>query len=132
MPQLQLLLTIIVVGFLVNFPWELLHSTLYKIKLPKEKTIPFLAKMALKDGIWIALLYGITSKIFSNTNITQNPAQLLTFILLALALSFAIEKISLKLNRWQYHKTMPLIFGVGATPLLEIPLTGIVTFLIVF
>ena len=88
--------------------------------------------MPAKDGFFIALFYSITVLLWRNWYILQNPYQLGCFVAIALAFAFIDEKISLAKKRWEYAPGMPLVFGVGLTPLLEIAVTGILTFCIVF
>jgi len=97
-----------------------------------REIIRLATKMSLKDGFWISLFYLTTVLIFNNTNILTNYIQLLVFIALALGFSFADEKISISKKRWQYSKRMPKVFKVGISPLFELAVTGILTFLYVF
>ena len=89
-------------------------------------------EVSLKDGFWISVFFLISVLIFKNINILTNKFQLLIFIILTLFFSFIDEKISLKMKRWEYSKQMPKIFGIGITPLLELAVTGILTFIYVF
>jgi len=122
------------VSFLINLLWEVCHSQLYKtcLDLPLKKYIPLIIKASLKDGLWITLFFLITVLIFNNPNILANYLQLSIFVVFCLIFSFADEKISLKLKRWEYSPSMPKILGVGATPLLELAATGILTLFYVF
>ncbi|MBT3730225.1 hypothetical protein HOG29_02625 [bacterium] len=94
--------------------------------------IRLLTKMSLKDGLWVVLFYFITVIVFGNINILENYTQLGLFIIISLTFSFIDEKVSLKMGRWSYAKNMPTIFGVGITPLLEVAVTGVLAFAIVF
>ncbi len=132
--MIAILLQIFLISFLINLLWEVTHSQLYTtcLKAPLKKFIPLIIGASLKDGFWISLFFLISVIIFGNVNILSNQFQLLFFILLALISSFLCEKISLKMKRWEYSKQMPTIFGVGISPLLELAVTGILTFLYVF
>ena len=125
---------VFLVAFLINLLWEILHSQLYEtcLKISLKKYIPLIIGASLKDGFWVSLFYTITVLIFKNFNILINYIQLLVFVITALIFSFIDEKISLKMKRWHYSGDMPKIFGVGVTPLLEIAVTGILTFILVF
>jgi hypothetical protein len=129
-----LLLKLFFVGFLVNLVWEVnhsvLYSTCYKLSLPQYTRL--ITIMSAKDGLWISLFYGISATLFQNIYILENFGQLIIFILLSLSFSFFDEKISVKMGRWEYRKAMPVIFGVGLIPLLEIAVTGTFTFFLVF
>lgn len=128
------LINIFTLSFLINLLWEVLHSQLYTtcLNAKLKKYIPLIVGASLKDGFWITFFYLISFMIFKSENILNNPSQLMFFSILSLTFSFIDEKISLKMNRWEYDKTMPTIFGVGITPLLEIMVTGILTFIYIF
>jgi hypothetical protein len=114
--------------------WELLHSTLYETVhgIPLKKYVSLIIIASVKDGMWILFLYLISVSLFKNIFIFLNNYQLAFFLFSTIAFSFLDEKISLKLNRWKYTKNMPKFFGVGITPLLELAITGILTFSYVF
>jgi len=129
-----IILQIFLISFFLNFLWEVLHSQLYEtcIRAPLKKYISLILGASVKDAIWILVFYLLTFFIFDNINILLNNYQLVLFIVLSLVFSFIDEKVSLKLKRWQYSKFMPKILGIGVTPLLELAITGILTFLYVF
>ncbi len=87
-----------------------------------------LLKMSVKDGVWISVFYLFTFIIFRNVNPLDNWAQLGLFATIALTFAFVDEKISVARGRWEYGPKMPLVYGVGLTPLLELAVTGILTF----
>ena len=132
--MMAILFQIFLIAFLINLLWEVIHSQLYEtcLKSPLKKFIPLIIGASLKDGLFISLFYLTSAIIFGQINILADRSQLLAFIFLALSFSFIDEKISLKLGRWQYAKAMPKVFGVGLTPLLELAVTGVLTFLYVF
>ncbi len=111
-----------VFAFFLNLVWELLHSQLYITcyKLPLRKYVRLMFVMSLKDAFFILVFYSVSVFIF-NTIVLQ----LSFFALISLGFSFIDEKISLRKKRWQYGKAMPLFFGVGVTPLLEVAVTGL-------
>ncbi len=129
-----LILQILIISFFLNLLWEVLHSQLYTtcIKASLKKYIPLITLASVKDAFWITLFFIITTITFKNTNILNNPYQLILFITLAISFSFFDERISIKRKRWEYTKQMPVVFGVGITPLLELAVTGTLTFLYVF
>lgn len=132
--MLSILFQIFLISFLFNLLWEVLHSQLYLtcLKLPLKRFIPLIVGASLKDSFWISLFFLVSAALFRNINILQNSSQLLVFLFLAFLFAFFDEKISLKKKRWQYTKQMPKIVGVGISPLFELAITGILTFLYVF
>jgi len=132
--MLETTLHIFFISFLLNLVWEVLHSQLYTtcLEIPFKKYPRLIITASLKDGIWISIFYLITYLIFQNAEILTNPYQLTLFIVLCLTFSFIDEKVSINLKRWEYSKQMPTIFGIGITPLLELAITGILTFSYIF
>lgn len=116
------LLQIFSVGFGLNLAWELTHCQLYETcrRQTWRQNTPLLIKMSFKDAVFIVLFYFISAGI------------IWLFVLLSLAFAFVDEKISVKRKRWEYAASMPTLFGVGLTPMLEIAVTGLITFVIVF
>ena len=134
MIEFILLAKIFLVAFFINLLWEVLHSVLYEtcLRMKLQNYVPLIVKMSIKDGLWIVFFYIITVLIFKNEIIIQNYLQLLIFSMLALSFSFIDERVSLKMRRWVYTKNMPIFFGVGLTPFLELAITGLLTFFLVF
>lgn len=132
--MIETLLHIFLISSLINLVWEVLHSQLYTtcLEMPFKKYPSLIVKQSIKDGLWISIFYLITYLLFQNAEILNNRLQLALFIVLSLVFSFVDEKISIKLKRWQYSKQMPTILGVGLTPLIELAVTGVVTFLYLF
>lgn len=129
-----ILLKIFAIAFLINVIWEFAHCQLYKTcwGMKFSALTKLLLKMSVKDGIWISTFYLITFLIFRNLNPLGNWMQAALFAAIALVFAFVDEKVSVKAGRWEYGPKMPLFFGVGLTPLLELAVTGILTFWLVF
>ncbi|MEK7640803.1 MAG: hypothetical protein AAB389_02305 [Patescibacteria group bacterium] len=124
------LLKIFTAAFLLNVVWEFSHCMLYKtcwtMKWPALTKL--LLKMSVKDGVWICLFYLISYAAFGNLNPLDNWMQVAVFAVIALMFAFVDEKISVTMGRWEYGPKMPLVYGVGLTPLLELAVTGIAIF----
>lgn len=132
--MISILLQIFFISFLINVLWEVIHSQLYTtcIESPLKKLIPLIIGASLKDAFWISLFFFVSAWFFENTSILTNTFQLFSFVFLSFSFSFVDEKVSLNMKRWKYSNRMPCIFGVGISPLLELVVTGILTFLYVF
>jgi hypothetical protein len=85
------------------------------------------------------LYYDLTGLIFlvvSYKNKTHkwinNPKHFdyLIIILLGIFISVLIEGINLNLGRWAYKEAMPIIFGLGISPLLQLFITAIISLFI--
>jgi len=81
-------------------------------------------KGASFDGFWITFAYFVTYLIFQNINIFNNYLQLSLFIIVSILFAYTWEIYALKDKKWEYTDKMPLIFGVGLTPLIQLALTG--------
>lgn len=100
--------------------------------MPLKKYIVLILRASLLDGFWIVIFFVLSVRVFGDVNILLNWYQLAFFFALTLVFGFFDEKISLKLKRWEYASRMPTILGVGITPFLELGITGLLTFLVVF
>ncbi len=132
--MLYYLIEIFFISFLINLLWEVVHSQLYITCLiaPLKRFISLIIFASLKDGFFVTLFFLISVWIFKSIHILENPVQLIFFVFLSLLFSFLDEKISLKMGRWKYSLHMPLVQGIGISPLLELAVTGIASFLYVF
>ncbi|MDP1719221.1 MAG: hypothetical protein Q8L24_02230 [bacterium] len=131
---LPILIKIFVVSFLLNVVWEFAHCQLYKTcwGMKWGTLTKLLLKMSVKDGIWISIFYFFTFAIFQNLNPFDSWVQTALFVAITLGFAFMDERISVARGRWEYSPKMPLFFGVGLTPLLELAITGLLTFCLVF
>jgi hypothetical protein len=114
------------VAFFLNLLYELLHSVLYTtcLEAPLKKYVYLMLKAAIFDGIVIMIMYYAT-------NLISHEGWLIAFLIASLLFAYLWEIYSLKVGKWRYAKTMPVILGVGVTPLLQLPLTGFLSLCIV-
>ena len=92
-------------SFLLNFFWEALHAVyLYQHHDFDATTyVPMLFYVSSMDSLMVSF-----------------------FLILSLVVGFIIEyRAIFYTHRWLYRKTMPTIFGVGLSPLLQLSVTGI-------
>ena len=122
--MITFLIVLIFVAFFLNLLYELIHSLLYKtcIEAPLKTYVYLMLKASLFDGVVISLLYFLSSFFLY---------QLVVFSLFALVFAYVWEIYSLKAGKWEYANTMPKIWGVGITPLVQLVLTGIISVCIV-
>ncbi len=124
----SIIIKIFFVAFFLNLLYELLHSVLYTtcLSAPLKKYLHLIMKAALFDGISIAVIYYATSLVFDGYR------QIIAFLILSLLFAYAWERYSLQAGKWEYSKEMPLLGGVGITPLVQLALTGILSVYIIF
>jgi hypothetical protein len=99
------------VSFLLNLAWEFAHVRLYTTKV----TSLFLVWQSAKDALWITLAYALVQVLRFDLSI---------FVLGLLVFSWVVERHALATKRWEYGPVMPIVLGVGLSPLLELALTG--------
>lgn len=117
------------IAFFVNLLYEILHSVLYKTCLSAslKKYVFLILKAAAFDGFVISAMYFAVYLIFQNQNIFFNFYQLFVFLLISLVFAYGWEIYSLKKGKWEYSPRMPLIFGAGVTPLVQLPIAGLLS-----
>ncbi|MEK6893390.1 MAG: hypothetical protein AABX07_04255 [Nanoarchaeota archaeon] len=113
------------IALILNGIWEFLHYKLYN-DLSSITGTPHLLIASLTDALWLFLIYLSISFINRNLNWINKPVKkdYFLFILEALILAILIEIINLELGRWSYKETMPAIFGIGLSPMLQLAVTG--------
>jgi len=122
------------VAFFINLLYELLHSVLYTtcLQMSIKEYIPLVLKASTVDGLWISSFYLITYFIFKNTNPLNSYYQIILFFIISILWDYFWEIYSTANKRWEYSENMPLVAGVGLTPLIQLFLTGILSFYIIF
>lgn len=129
-----MVLRIFFAAFFINLLYEILHSVLYETCLaaPLPKYVRLILKAALFDGFWIAAFHFIFFVGAENGRDIFSEWRLTPFLLGLLIFGYLWEIWSVKNDRWKYSSKMPLVFGIGLTPFIQLPLTGILSLLFVF
>lgn len=114
MPEVAFLAVLFVVAFVTNVAWEFLHARLYTVwqTMPRGKLTRLLLWQSLKDAFWILCAYLLVPNLYG-------------FAALLLVFSWSVERHAITIKRWEYTAKMPLVFGVGLSPLLELAVTGV-------
>ncbi len=121
-------------GFIVlilNLIWEFLHFPLYYPLIGISK-IHLLLIASIGDLFFISMIFLIVSYKNKTTNWIKSPdySDYLLIILLGSFISILIEVINLNLESWAYRETMPVIFGIGLSPLVQLSVTSILSLFI--
>lgn len=101
------------IALILNLVWEFLHVRLYTTQV----TSTYLVWQSVKDALWISLAYLLAPNVY-------------VFALGLFVFAYVVELHALRTKRWEYTKSMPLVFGVGLSPLLELAVTGVATVLL--
>ena len=127
------LLSIFVFAFMLNYMWESYHAVfLYEgHDFSAEKYVRMVTYVSMVDGALILAIYLIISVLWKDVLWLQkmNRRQIWTAVAAGLAIAAAIEyRKVFVLKTWSYTPLMPTVFGVGVSPLLQLSVTGLVSF----
>ncbi len=124
--------------FLLNFFWESWHAVyLYQghagqsfFDFTIKDYLALITYVSVIDALMLAAVFLISAAIwrdlkwFAGLNLLKAAG----FILLALAFAIFIEIKGVYIMRqWSYSDLMPVVFGLGLSPLLQLPITGLIS-----
>lgn len=123
------IITLIILS--LNTIWEFSHHFLY-IDLSGISKYPHLIIASFADMLIIQGIFAIVSLKNKNLKWIVSPSKsdYLLVVFIGLLLAIFIEFTNLNLGRWAYTATMPTIFGIGISPLIQLALTGIISLII--
>lgn len=124
MESLRTISLVFGVSFLLNLVWENIHVSLYDIHMiPMD---PYL--ICLRAAIWDAV---IITGVYMLVDTKSRKTRYIFSVLACIAVAIFIEMRALAEGRWGYLPTMPLMMGIGISPLIQLPLLAILTYEIV-
>ena len=129
-PPSLFFITLALTAFLANFCWESLHGLLYKGHpgMAASDYVPMMLSMAAMDTLGIIGLYCFTALAARRWLWRLGYYNSLIFFLSGVCSAYAVEYVSIYiLHLWQYGPSMPMLFGVGIFPLLQLSLTGLLS-----
>lgn len=115
-------------SFLTNFCWESLHGLLYEghPDMAASVYVPMMLLAALMDTLTIALLYSFTALFARSWFWDQGLRSRLFFLFTGLLIASLVEYLSINsLHLWHYRPSMPVLFGIGLFPLVQLSFTGL-------
>lgn len=132
MKTYQKFLILILLVFILNLVWEVLHYSLY-IDMSGIAKYPHILLASFTDAIIISVIFFLVSIIDKSFRWIDKPDWLnrIIIVILSLAASSSIEIWALKTSRWAYTSLMPNIFGIGISPLLQLATTSILALFII-
>jgi hypothetical protein len=130
----RMILTIALIGFVLNLIWELVHGPLYKEFKYDFSHISFCTLASITDMLTLLLLFFVFSLVLKNVNwIEQLSFSNVLLLMLVGALSSTLVEIW-HINRgdWLYAKSMPLIpiVKAGVSPVLQFTILPLIIFII--
>lgn len=124
MKKFILLATILLI---LNLIWEFSHYPLYyDYSAVTGNTHLIIA--GISDVFWIFLVFFFISLTNKNTKWIDNikKSDYLFVIVFGLIVAVLIEIINVYfLKRWEYKESMPVLFGIGLSPLIQLSVTAI-------
>ena len=121
-----IILAIFILGF--NIIWEFSHYRLY-IDLTGIPPTTHLIMASFADLILLSFIFSINSILRKGVNWIENPKKFDYFVIIILGILIAasIEIYSVSNGRWAYTESMPTVFGIGISPLIQLFTTGIIS-----
>lgn len=133
MKKLNLIFIVFILSYLVNLFWEVTHSLLYNWnQLPLHNNIyfyiPKILGATLGDAVIILIIFLLNSLFRKGIDwiYSVDKRDYIIFILFGLIFAIGIEIRAIIMNLWTYNQYMPLIFGIGLTPLIQLSITGVI------
>ncbi len=132
--SLQIII-IFLIAFSLNFIWESYHSILFYTcctEMPSPEHLRLMSYVSTIDALLILLGYFIISlkSGFSWPN-NRNKNNYITFSVIVFIFALWIEYRGVYiLKKCSYNELMPILFGFGLSPLIQLITTGLLTFFI--
>jgi hypothetical protein len=118
-------LWIAVFGFLLNFPWEMLQAPLFENMEEGQfwEVTKHCSTASLGDVVILLSCYW-TISLLSKKNrswiIKPSRREITWFLTLGLLITIVFELLAIRaLDLWKYKTSMPTIFSIGLSPLLQ-------------
>ena len=114
---------------ILNLIWEFSHYGLYN-DYSSVTGIPHLIIASFGDLFFVGLIFLFVSLKNKKMGWIKKPkrADYFFIVFLGLAISVVIEIINVNLlGRWEYKPEMPLVFGIGLSPLLQLFSTTLIS-----
>ena len=123
------ILYLFIIAFITNLIWENLQAPLYTSFKNFGQHFSFCLVASLVDAVVILGFYFAISLIRKNSMWLLKIRLADTLMLMALGLVTAIvfEKWALKSGTWDYTSDMPIIFGIGIAPLIQLAILSIIS-----
>ena len=116
-------------AFLLNFLWESLHGfSLYKDHhIDSDIYVRMMVYMSAMDALTIVGMFLFIGLWAKNMDWVRqfNNSQVVSFLFLGLIVAMLAEYRAVYVTgEWSYNALMPLVFGIGLSPLFQLSATG--------
>src|SRR3989344_2632300 len=122
-------LVLFLISFGLNFIWESYHSIFFFTccnDMAAPEHLKLMSYVSMIDGLMILLSYGLVSLksgLFWIKDRKVNNYWAFSLIALIIAVWIEYKGVYL-LKEWSYNEWMPVIFGLGLSPLIQLIITG--------
>jgi hypothetical protein len=117
-------LCLILILFILNLAWEIFHYRFY-VDLTGIHPALHIILASFADMLLVLVVLYTSSKISGTKNILNQ--NYLVVLIIGLIFAGILEITNLRLGRWQYISSMPVIFGIGVSPLIQLSATAIIS-----
>lgn len=119
-------------SFLLNFLWESLHGfSLYTDHIiNSDKYVRMMIYMSFMDALTILAMYLVCAFFFKDVLWLKKLQRRrgVVFFIVGLIVAMAVEYWAVYVtHEWYYDDKMPVIFGIGLSPLLQLSVTGLLS-----
>lgn len=130
----SVLCAVFAVSYLINLLWEVSHSVLYNWSiLPLHNTVyfyvPKILGATLGDAIMLSVIFLVLAVYrtgFLWIRFTRR-GDYIFLVCAGLLFAVVVELRAAHLHLWTYASSMPLVAGMGLTPLIQLAITGLAT-----
>ena len=124
------LVGITTVSFFLNFLWESVHGFSLYIDhiIDSDKYVRMMLYMSLMDaltvlGMYLCVAFFVKNVLWINE---LNKKSIIGFFIIGLVAAMVAEYWSVYISGdWQYNDKMPMLFGIGISPLFQLSITGL-------
>ncbi len=119
--RLSALAIVSIVAFVIHFVWESVQLPLYVEYGALEGPLPITVSAALGDVLYTMVALVVATLLRSTRNPLDglNSSVYVGYAALGFLIALMVEYKALALHRWAYTAAMPLLFGVGLSPLVQ-------------
>ncbi len=119
-------------AFLVHFPWEFIQAPLFvgMSEASHWRATLLCTRATLGDAVIAVLAYSAVAVVARRPDWLTSPTRprVVGYVVAGLVITFVVELASVYvLDRWSYADSMPVIAGIGLSPLLQWVLLPLVT-----
>lgn len=130
---IKFLAAIYAVAFLLNFVWENIHAQLYAGYVGFWQFFDLTGVATFWDGAIILGIYLVVAMFRRDIYWARNmdAKSILSAVFWGALIAIYIEMRALREGRWGYNEYMPLVWGLGLTPILQMIILPVLTYYLV-